>query len=221
MSKKYFLSSFIMVFLLGFVSYKTTYSLFSDTAQSTGNVFSASTEFPTSTPTPTPPTANHLVINEVMFNPDNPTCSQGEPNSEWIEIYNPTVSDVSLSGWSIHDNTASDALPAVILPAGFFAIVTNCDQSEFQTNWPFPAGTVYIDIGSSIGSGLANGGDEVRLVDNSLQTVDHMSYGTNTDAFNPSVLIPVANHSLERDPDGVDTDTAADFVDRTTPQPGL
>ena len=47
-----------------------------------------------------------------------------------------------------------------------------------------------------------------------------MSYGDDTSQLNPSETDVVEGHSLEREPDGVDTNTNADFVDRTIPTPG-
>ncbi|MBI2029744.1 lamin tail domain-containing protein [Candidatus Gottesmanbacteria bacterium] len=209
MKKILFLFAPSLIFL-SLLSSTKTYSLFSDTAISSNNTFTAAEEFPN----------NHLVINEVMFNPDNPFCTGGEPASEWVEIYNPTSTTVNLDGWTIHDNTNSDVLPNVSLNSGSFAIIANCSQSEFTGIWNFPPGTLYIDLGSAIGSGLANGGDEVRLDDNNELTVDHVSYGSNINAFNPSVSAPITNHTIERNPIGFDTNSAGDFVDRNPPTPG-
>lgn len=184
-----------------------TYSYFSDSASSTTNVFAASQTF----------TTNHLVINEVFYNPSSNFCGT-EPSSEWVEIYNPTASNVNLNGWQIHDNTNSDSLPEVTLNAGSFAIIANCDQTTFETAFPLPSGTLFIDLNSPIGGGLANGGDEVRLT-NSINDIDHISYGSNS-AAGFSVGSVISSHSIERSPLGADTNTAADWVDRTLATPG-
>jgi len=186
-----------------------TAAYFSDTANSTNNVFTAAPVF-----------TNHLVINEVMFNPPNTNACGNEGDAEWVEIYNPTSSPVNLDTWSVGDGNSTDDLPNVSLPAGGFAVVSDCTQSNFTSIWTLPGGAVYIDLSSTIGNGLNNGGEHMRLF-NVITLIDDMSYGSNTTAFSPSVPAPVTNHSIERDPDGVDTNTAADFVDRTTPQPGL
>ncbi len=186
-----------------------TAAYFFDTANSTNNVFTAAPVF-----------TNHLVINEVMFNPPNTNACGNEGDAEWVEIYNPTSSPVNLDTWSVGDGNSTDDLPNVSLPAGGFAVVSDCTQSNFTSIWTLPGGAVYIDLSSTIGNGLNNGGEHMRLF-NVTTLIDDMSYGSNTTAFSPSVPAPVTNHSIERDPDGVDTNTAADFVDRTTPQPGL
>ena len=51
----------------------------------------------------------NLVINEIE--------TQGNP--DWVELYNPTSSPISLKGWSIKDEKSSENLPAeVSVPAG-------------------------------------------------------------------------------------------------------
>lgn len=219
MKKRLVFLSLIMVLGLGFISYRLSYSFFSDSGNSTSNVFSAASVFPSPSPTPTP-IANHLVINEVMFDPPNTNACGAENDAEWVEIYNPTSGSVNLDTWSVGDGNFTDDLPNVLLPAGGFAVVSDCAQASFNTIWALPGGVTYIELSGPVGNGLNNGGEHMRLFDGTT-LIDDMSYGSNTDAFSPSVPAPVADHSIERDPDGIDTETASDFVDRTTPQPGL
>jgi len=47
-------------------------------------------------------TADHVVINEVDINPPGDDSTS---ISEWIELYNPTDSDVDLGGWSVASTT--------------------------------------------------------------------------------------------------------------------
>lgn len=198
----------LAMFFMAAIFMGSSHAFFSDVATSTNNTFTAAQVF-----------TNHLVINEVMFNPPNENVCGNEGDAEWVEIYNPTASPVNLDSWLIGDSLFTDDLPNVSLPAGGFAVISDCTQSNFSSIWTFPGSTIYIDLASAIGNGLNNGGENIRLF-NAATLVDQMSYGTNTTAFSPSAPAPVANHSLERNPDGVDTDTAADFVDRTTPTPG-
>ena len=103
----------IPIFGAGLVFVSLSASYFADNEPSIGNLFKAANSFettapvipttvtatPTLTPTPTPTsTPNlHLVINEILANPDPIT------DLEWVEIYNPTGSDVDLTGWSLKD----------------------------------------------------------------------------------------------------------------------
>ena len=47
-------------------------------------------------------TADHVVINEVDTNPPGDDSAS---ISEWVELYNPTDSDVDLGGWSVASTT--------------------------------------------------------------------------------------------------------------------
>ncbi len=105
-----------LIFLLiisgvGFIFYKTTYSLFSDTASSQNNVFSAATEFFTPTPQPTPvDIASYAVISEVQIDGGIGQTN----NNDFIELYNPTNSPYNLNGHRLVKRTAS-ATPSDIL----------------------------------------------------------------------------------------------------------
>jgi len=46
--------------------------------------------------------ADHIVINEIDINP--PGDDSASP-SEWVELYNPTDSDVNIGGWKIASTT--------------------------------------------------------------------------------------------------------------------
>jgi hypothetical protein len=45
---------------------------------------------------------DHVVINEVDTNPSG---DDSQSVSEWVELYNPTESDIDLSGWQIASTT--------------------------------------------------------------------------------------------------------------------
>lgn len=201
--------------------FSTTFAFFTDSGQSTDNVFTAAESFCNST-------EGHVVINEVFYNVDSVHNGQGAASDwEWVELYNPTSSPVSLTGWSIADGNASDAFPGTpeIPPCGFLIVSPSTeaeleDQTNDGGNWTIPDTTVFITLSSAIGNGFATGGDSVILKNGSATEIDSMSFGTDTGELNPSVPVVVSGHSLEREPDGFDTDSAGDFVDRTTPTPG-
>ncbi len=46
--------------------------------------------------------ADHVIINEVDINPPG---DDSESISEWVELYNPTDSDIDISGWSVASTT--------------------------------------------------------------------------------------------------------------------
>ena len=202
----------IFPIMAAFLLIGNTFSFFSDTETSTGNTFQASETFP------------HVVINEVYYNPEDPHRLPGhtEEKSEWVELYNPTSQAISLAGWSITDNHECDVLPgSPSIPANSFAILSPATEVELRSVWTIPSGILFVaNSDSKIGNGLRNNGDRLTLKSGGCDgsTVDQMSYGDDPYFF---TLTPVhSDHSWERNPDGIDTNTAADFVDRTTPTPG-
>ena len=209
---------FIVVLIGAAVKIGATTPFFSDTETSTNNALSVADSFG-------PPIANHLVINEVYYDPDSShkhPASADERDFEWIEIYNPTGSIVNLKNWKIVDNSATERSISTSnrdLGPGEFAILAKA--ANVFTLWSIPTSAIKIPIGERFGNGLANDGDRVILKDPNGTIIDQMSYGTDTTVLNPTVPGIAEGHSLERDPDGVDTDTAADFVDRSLPTPGL
>ena len=211
--------------LLGTALIFTAFSgaFFSNREASSGNSFQAAAVF--ATPTPTPQLADHLVINEVYYDNDLVHQIQSASKSEWVEFYNPTSSAIGVSGWSISDGNSCDPIATTTgIPAFTFAILTPATEAEFRLFWPsVPPSTLFITHTSpNIGSGLNNPGDAITLrsaaCSTSIPPVDAMSYGNDTTYFS---LTPAQNgHSWEREPDGYDTDTATDFVDRSDPSPG-
>ncbi|MCE7996564.1 MAG: hypothetical protein HEP71_31625, partial [Roseivirga sp.] len=76
------------------------------------------------------PTANELIITEIMA---NPAPSQGLPEVEYIEILNVSGRILSLQGISLSDRTSSTILPAANITPGEYAILsTNSGASQFS-----------------------------------------------------------------------------------------
>ena len=159
-----------------------------------------------------PTAAGDILIHEVEYD----SIQSGiDADYEWFELYNTTDQIVTLTNWTITDATSSDVLPAIVIsPNGFVVVAASI---SFTVNYSGFTGTL-VYLGGSIGSGLANSGDRLTLRDDGGAVIDELSWGSNTSVFAlPGVA---AGHSLERQPIGVDTDTAADFVDRSPPTPG-
>ena len=165
--------------------------------------------------------AGHVVISEVLYD-----ASGVDAGKEWIELYNPTNSDINLDGYAIESGnganpddwtsewvgTASDIIPA----HGFFLI----GESDVV---PKPDYITTLD--------LQNGPDGVRLND-TLGIIDTVGWGTHvhTEYYEGTPYIDVsAGNSIERkssltnnenEGNGWDTNNnSADFVTRTIPQP--
>lgn len=223
---KYYKLLFIVSFIasLGILTYRVTHGLFSDTASSTSNTFTASAEFPTTPPsitpteavtptvtiTPTPTGSQNIVINEVFED------SQSE--DEWVELFNNTSGPIDVSGWTVNDNSDADIFPSVSpIPAGGYAIVVPVSSTA-----TVPASAVKIQLIDAIGGGLAQGGDKLELKNLSSTTIDALSWGSNHDIFSsPALGAPSNNKTLARDPNGFDTDSATDWITNADPSIGV
>ena len=171
-----------------------------------------------------PPVEGKVLITEVLYDlTTGTTTPQGdEPANEWVEIFNGTNSSINLSNYTIADASSTDALPDVVLPAGTYAVITA--SSTTASFWSIPGDAVVVVLASNIGlNGLGNAGDFVSLFDEvASTTIDAVSWGTNTTAFSPSVdgVTTNSGHSIARDPVTEDTNSAADWEERTIPTPG-
>lgn len=216
MSKTIFKSLIILIGIFS-ISSGVTGSYLSDQVTVSSNQFTAGTW-------PTP--ALNIVINEVYYDVDS--LHKGpdpEDNYEWIELYNPNNFPISLKDWTITDNTQTSIIHAEkSIPANGFALISksaNIWNNYWNINPGNPGANIeIIELGQIIGSGLANTGDRVILKNSSGAVIDQISYGTDATILNPSIPDIVEGHSLERNPLGYDTDTAADFIDKSEPTPG-
>lgn len=155
-----------------------------------------------------------LLINEVLYDPDG---SGADSAGEWVEIYNPDDSPVSLEGWSLADASGSNVLSAAsIAPRGFAVVAAS---GSFSARYPSFAGTLIV-LGGRIGNSLGNAGDRLLLRDPAGNVTDAISWGTDSSIVKPPIAAVPSGHSIERGQPGVDTDSAADFVDNMRPSPG-
>lgn len=147
----------------------------------------------------------HVVINEVLANPIGP-----EPEQEWVELYNDGLVAAALGGHVIVDVGGETALPEATLAPGEHALVVNEAFVEDDELDPPPApGTQLLRVPQLGKSGLANGGEPLRLKDASGAVVSR----------SPAMAASKAGMSLSRvsprSPDG----PAASFV-QGWPTPG-
>lgn len=157
--------------------------------------------------------AGDVLIHEVEYDPPQ---TGTDTAYEWFELYNAASQTITLTDWIISDATSLNVIPTVVISPHDFIVVAA--SISFSVNSPAFTGTIVYIPDESIGNGLANTGDRLTLADNTGAVIDELSYGNNTSVFNlPGVA---AGHSLERQPIGIDTNTASDFVDRFPPTPG-
>jgi len=108
------------------------------------------------------------VIHEILQNPAAVNDSAGE----WFEVFNPTATPFDLDGWTIQDNDIDSHVIAnggpLVLPAGGFLVLGN--NGDSLTN-----GGVAVDYVYS-GIALANGADELVLLDTDLNEIDRVEW---------------------------------------------
>ncbi|MEK9156405.1 MAG: lamin tail domain-containing protein [Patescibacteria group bacterium] len=158
-----------------------------------------------------------LLINEIYYHPSIDSAD------EWVELYNAGDVEVNLKGWTIADNTAEDTLSSadLLIPPRYYVLIAK--SNSIWAGWSPdlaspPANLIFIELNSSIGNGLGNSGDNLQLSDGPGTTVDALSWDEDKTFFD---LVGAAKgHSLERLDPLVDTDTAADFIERPLPSPG-
>jgi Lamin Tail Domain len=114
-----------------------------------------------------------VVITEVMFNP-----SGSEPFAEWIEVYNPGASSISLAGMTLVDSAGRTAvLPTgtVLGSAAYGVLVRRAASSGV------PASSIIGEYGgglpSSLGVMLANGSSGAIALRNGATLVSEAPYG--------------------------------------------
>lgn len=170
---------------------------------------------PRPTPSPTPVNEGDVVINELQYDPPQDGIDSA---FEWLELLNRTGQTLDLTDWMIADNSEADTIPPLTLEPGDFAVLAA--RADFYTNFPSFNGTIVFIADGTIGNGLNNTGDYLALLDQTGNVIDILSYGDNTTIMYPPCQDIAEGHSLERQPAGLDTNQASDFVDNASPSPG-
>ena len=120
---------------------------------------------PTFTPTntPVPPTSTPtgsltIIINEVAW-----AGTDASSSDEWIELYNPSVNPINLSGWELRsaDNSPSISLSGTIPAGGYFLL----ERTDDTTVSDITADQIYT-------GDMSNAGEVLRLYDPSDIIVD-------------------------------------------------
>lgn len=116
-------------------------------------------------------TGGHIVINEIMADPNRASDADGE----WIELYNWGGTDLDVGGWSIASNDGSHTIGgSLLVPAGGYVVLGR--DGNTKRNGGVTVTYVY---GGAIS--LANAGDWVALRDGTGSTVDSVAW-TSTSA---------------------------------------
>jgi len=155
-----------------------------------------------------PELATHLLITEVYYN-----AAGDETLGEWIEIYNPTWDNVSLSGYSLLDKSSESMrwfFPngSVIEPGMFFVVARNANGfKQLFGCTPTAAGWSFQ---------LANSADHLGLYGPDGLAADFVAWGGDT-GWN---LTAKDDTSIKRRVNNVDTDRPDDWISDQEAHPG-
>ncbi len=118
---------------------------------------------------------SHVVINEVMYNPDPGSDSA----YEYIELVNVGPTPVNMNGWTISDNAATDDISAynpgspAIIAGGGYAIITDNVTSVIAL------GGIHLAVDdASIGSGGLSNTGETLVLNNGTIDIDSVTYAS-------------------------------------------
>src|SRR4051812_8726851 len=133
-----------------------------------------------------------VVFNEIMYHP-----ATNEPTMEWFEIYNQHAVDVDLTGWSITGAIDFSFAPNTVMKGRSYLVI-----AANPTTLAGATGLTNI-LGPFIGR-LGNGGDTLRIRNNSGRTMDEVSYGGDGDwsvaPDGSGVSLAKADHDLASGP---------------------
>ncbi len=132
---------------------------------------------------------------------------------EWVELVNVGSQMVNTAGWRLGDSAELDDLTAFEVPPGGFVVVAGPSAV-------FAAGVHVVRVADgSIGNGLNNAGDTLRLVSPAGIEVDALSYGDSTSVFDPAPPAPSAGETLGARSPGAEPD-ASNWAITLRPTPG-
>jgi hypothetical protein len=141
---------------------------------------------------------SHVVINEVMANPNGP-----EPQQEWIELYNDGSSAVSLAGYALEDAQGTSVLPDAMLAEGELALIVGPGYEPRPELDPAPpAETKLLRVPALA---LANDGERLTLRD---------ADGVIVSVF-PAIKTKNGVSSARKQPDSDDRDPSAFALSRS------
>lgn len=162
--------------------------------------------------------AGHIVISEIQV-------GGGVADDEFVELYNPTASNVDMTGWRLTRKTSTgtqsnlvSSISGTISSHGYFLIAHPDYDGSATEDMVYSATT----------SALAANNTVLLYSDAGTTTVDKVGMGTATDNETATTSNPANNGSIERKPgesnssggNGEDTDNNSnDFALRTTSEP--
>lgn len=186
---------------------------------------------PVETTVPTEPNQpeapKKIVINEIQI---DSIAGTGGSDDDWVELYNPNETQVSLDGWSLQKHSAFDPCSieksfykknfesgSVILAYGFFLVVDTQANDSLKAQANMTIGWSLTDNSTIY---LVSNEDKIESGDDS-DIVDKVGFGSACFPEAAPALALIDGKSIERKQSGQDTDNNADdFAIFDMPTPG-
>ncbi len=108
-------------------------------------------------------TPGPVTFTELHYNPPS------DGALEWLEIHNPMVLDMDLSGWSLDDGVTFTFAEGTVLPAGGYLVVA-ADPALLEDE------TGFDEALGPYGGTLSNGGERIELFSNGGRLIDSVGY---------------------------------------------
>ena len=159
--------------------------------------------------------ASHVVISEIQI-------IGTSADDEFVELYNPTDTEVVMDGWRLTRRTAAggdtnesnlvSSLSGTIPPHSYFLIA----QSDTTYDGPVAYDFLY----SAQSNAIAANNTVILYSDAGITPVDMVGMGTATDTETLAAEVPATDGSIERSPVDEDTDNnSVDFIVREVSDP--
>ncbi|MCP4420051.1 MAG: lamin tail domain-containing protein, partial [Chloroflexi bacterium] len=174
-----------------------------------------------------------LLITEIYYDPPGE-----ESEREWIEIANVGTAVLDLSGIKLGDEELAgggegmrrfpegaqmapeQAVVVAQTAVGFRFLFGINPDFELTDSDPDVPNMRHYPLWAAGDLALANGGDEILLLDEKNQIIDSMNYGEKVTFFSPAVTAVFQGQSIERNPANCDSNTATDWQPQSQPTPG-
>ena len=147
--------------------------------------------------------AGDVMIAEVMYDAPN-GGAYGEPEAEYVLLYNNSCGVISTAGWQLCDGGGCETMkPLSFSPGQVITIVDSLGPEGYAAYGCTPGSLVFDKVGA-LASGkwfaanLSNGGDAVEIKNAAGLRLDAMSYGSNTSIFSPPLSKQAAGEAASR-----------------------
>ena len=134
-----------------------------------------------------------LRVSEILVDPSEPGR---DASYEWVELENTGTEPVDLAEWQLGDARDLDPLASAVVPPGAFIVIAGPDAQ-------LPAGALVVRVADgTIGLGMNNDGDLIRLIGPDGESVDAVSFGSQPPSAAHFSRVPGAGETVGVAPDG-------------------